>query len=382
MLLQTMNITDRMSRSTFISALMCLFTMLSCSGNIDYNDPDNVPEGVLRIFADKTTIKADGTDQITFTVKFGSKDVSTDRNMNLIYIVGEDETSLKPGVNTFTTVTPSRYTFKARYYSGSAQYTDNEIVVDVLPAGQSVGQKDYYQKLWGMQFTAVSCTYCPELTASLKTIMSEDPDRIVLTAFHVIFDESTMPDPMRLSINEDFRAIVKHGDGLPLFSFNMYKSQDAIVDELDKIREQKQMMLVTYPATCGVALEAAYDKASSEVSVTGRVTSNVSESLRYHIFLVEDGVQYSQAGVSGTYVHDNVVRSVVAGNRWGDKLNSGVALEEGVEVSVTRTVKVDKSWNPSMMRAVFVVLSSHGDTYMCNNVNECAFDTSVDYRYN
>ena len=371
-----------MSKNAFISALICLFAMLSCSGNIDYSDPDNVPEGVLRIFADKTSIKADGSEQITFTVKYGSRDVSTDRNMNLIYTIAGQETSLKPGVNTFTTSTPSTYTFKARFYSGSALYTDNEVVVEALPAGQSVGQKDYFQKLWGMQFTAVSCTYCPELTKSLNTVMSEDPDRMVLTAFHVIFDETTMPDPMRLNINEDFRSVVKHGDGLPLFAFNMYKSQEPVVDEIDKIRTQKQMMLATYPATCGVALSAAYDETLSEVTVTGRVTSNVSEPLRYHIFLVEDGVEYSQAGATGAYVHNNVVRAVVAGNRWGDKLNSGIALEEGVEVSVKRTVKVDKTWEPSRMRAVFAVLSSHEDTFMCNNVNECAFGTSVDYIYN
>ena len=167
-----MHITDRMSKNAFISALICLFAMLSCSGNIDYSDPDNVPEGVLRIFADKTSIKADGSEQITFTVKYGSRDVSTDRNMNLIYTIAGQETSLKPGVNTFTTSTPSTYTFKARFYSGSALYTDNEVVVEALPAGQSVGQKDYFQKLWGMQFTAVSCTYCPELTKSLNTVMS------------------------------------------------------------------------------------------------------------------------------------------------------------------------------------------------------------------
>ena len=63
--------------------------------------------------------------------------------------------------------------------------------------------------------------------------------------------------------------------------------------------------------------------------MTGKVTSNVAEPLRYHIILVEDGVEYSQAGVEGTYVHNCVVRDVLAGNKWGDKLNSSQALEVG-----------------------------------------------------
>ena len=118
------------------------------------------------------------------------------------------------------------------------------------------------------------------------------------------------------------------------------------------------------------------------MTVTGRVTSNVEESLRYHIILVEDGVKYSQAGADGEYVHNCVVRDVLAGNKWGDKLNSSLALEEGVEVSVTKTMAVDPSWNPENMRVVFAVLNPSKDVYVCGNVNECALGASVDYIYN
>jgi hypothetical protein len=43
-----------------------------------------VPEGVLRIFADKTEISADGNDEVTFTVMFGSEDVSNAKTLQLI----------------------------------------------------------------------------------------------------------------------------------------------------------------------------------------------------------------------------------------------------------------------------------------------------------
>ena len=379
-----MHITSRMNRFSIISVLFCAFSLISCSGNVDYNDPDSVPEGVLRIFADKTSIKADGKQEVTFTVKFGSKDVSQDRNMNLVYSVGDDETTLKPGTNTFSTTAPAEYRFKARYYSSGAHYSDNEVTVKVLPASEGVGQKDYYQKLWGMQFTAVSCQYCPRLTASLKTVMTEDPGRIVLTSFHVAFNENTMPDPMRLPINEEFRSIVKHSDGLPLFAFNLYKSQDGIVDQLDKIRTHKASMLAEFPATCGVAVSATYDAAKSEVTVTGKVTSNVAEAMRYHILLVEDNIPYAQMGAEeDIYIHNNVVRAIAAENKWGDKLNSGIPLEEGVEVCVTRTMALNQAWKPENMRAVFVALSEKGDTYICNNVNECSLlGGQADYIYN
>ena len=367
-----------MTRFAYI--LASVLAVIGCSGTIDPNDPDNVPEGLLRIFADKTQILADGQETVTFTVKFGSKDVSNDPDMTITRVTDADHATMKPGTNTFNTTVPAEYRFKARYYSGAAYYTDNEVVVKAKSVSESDGQKDYYRKLWGMQFTAVSCTYCPRLTASLKNVMAADPDRIVLTAFHVAFNETMMPDPMRLPINEDFRNLVKHGDGLPLFAFNMVKNEVGIVDEQSKIEEA--LSGYTTSATCGVAVSTSYDSSSRQVTITGRVTSNIEEPLRYHIILVEDGVVDSQAGADGTYVHNCVVRDVLAGNKWGDKLNSSLALEEGVEVSVTKTMAIDHSWNPENMRVVFAVLNPSEDVFVCGNVNECALGASVDYIYN
>lgn len=362
-----------------LTVIASVFALASCSGYVDYNDPDNVPDGVLRIFADKTEIAADGEQTVTFTVKFGSKDVSKDANMNLIRVVGDEELTLKPGVNTFSTTAPAEYRFKARYYSGSAYYTDNEVAVKAKSASQSVGQKNYFRKLWGMQFTAVSCTYCPKLTASLKNVMAANPDKIVLTSFHVKFDETTLADPMRLAINEEFRNLVKNGEGLPLFAFNMVK--EGIVDEQSKI-ETSLSGYGNASATCGLAVETAYDAASGNVTVTGKVTSNVAQQLRYHILLVEDGIDYTQAGADGAYVHNCVVRDVLADNKWGDALNQSLPVEEGVEVSVTRSMKVEKEWKADNMRVVFAVLEPQGNVYICANVNECALGASVDYIYN
>ena len=212
--------------------------------------------------------------------------------------------------------------------------------------------------------------------------MAEMPGKIVLTAFHVMFNEQDMPDPMRLSINEDLRSIVKHGDGLPLFAFNMEKDEVGIVDQEDLIRTRLNDFPAAEQATCGVALSTEYDAASGTLTVTGRVTSNVAEQMRYHILLVEDGIEYSQLGADNDYIHNCVVRDVVSANKWGDSLNNGVALSVGVETKVTRTVKVDKAWMAENMRVVFAALSITGDSCVCSNINECSLGESVEYLYN
>lgn len=363
--------------------LMCLaaVSLVSCRGNVDPDGPGGVPEGTLRIFADRDRIKADGQESVTFTVMYGSKDVSNDVNMNIIRMAGDNELLLKGGVNTFATESPAEYVFKARYYEDGAHYTDNTVRVIAEQVAQGGQERNYVRKFWGMQFTAVSCTYCPDLSSAIDAVMSEMPGKIVLTSFHVAFQEGQMPDPMRLDQNEMFRDHVKLSDGLPLFAFNMLKPSvnpvtvPLIKEEMDRVGRE-------YPATCGVAISASC--AEGVLKVSAHVTSNVRENFRYHMILVEDGIEgYAQAGADGPYVHDNVVRKVLSGSKWGDDMNQGMPLEVGVEVTVERDVRLDDSWNPDNMRAVFVAMTSEdgGNTFICNNVNECEVGAASDYEY-
>ncbi|MBO5862390.1 MAG: hypothetical protein J6Q88_04545, partial [Bacteroidales bacterium] len=64
-----------------IAYIFAFLAVAACSGTVDPeadkpdvpagNPMEEVPEGVLRIFADKTEITADGNEVVTFTVMFG-----------------------------------------------------------------------------------------------------------------------------------------------------------------------------------------------------------------------------------------------------------------------------------------------------------------------
>ena len=69
---------------TYMAVLFTAFATLSCSGTLDDGSDDAVPEGVLRIFADKTSVTADGNDAVTFKVMFGSEDVSNQKTLQII----------------------------------------------------------------------------------------------------------------------------------------------------------------------------------------------------------------------------------------------------------------------------------------------------------
>lgn len=368
-------------------ALLAVIAMLSCSGNVDEKTPEHdydVPEGVLRIFADKDRIAADGVDKVTFTVAFGSSDVSEMSGMIISVEKDGRKTDLAEGVNVFTASQPGEYVFTARYDYGGVHRSDNSVKVTAERQGGQLSS-GYRQKMIAMQFTSTGCVNCPILTEAIKNIRKNHPDRIIPVAFHMDYD---VADPMTLSINEKFyRKVSDRNDysiGLPMFAFNFRKSSQHIINEYSKIESELQLEAESYPPVCGVSLETSYDESTRKVQIKAGFKSDVSSDYRYHIFLVEDGVEHPQMGAEdGSYVHDNVLRHVCSDNVLGTKIEKGAVLEPGKEYTVERSVTIDEAWNPSNIRVVAAMLCSSdgGETYYSNNANECPLGDSSDYLY-
>lgn len=240
----------------------------------------------------------------------------------------------------------------------------------------------YAQKMIAMQFTSVGCVNCPFLSSALKNIVAVRPN-VIPVAFHMDYDGA---DPMTLPMNSKFFERVNTGDGmaLPLFALNFRKSSQHIINEYSKIESEIALQSGLYPAVCGVALETKYDEATRDLEVKARFSADVKGKYNFHIFLVENGIEYSQAGADeDKYVHDNVLRKIFSDNIKGFKLNAGEPLEPGKEYEEVRTVTLDAGWVAENMRVVVAMLDTKddGDTFTCNNANACSLGGSADYSY-
>lgn len=237
----------------------------------------------------------------------------------------------------------------------------------------------YYHKLLAMEFTSVNCTYCPILAESMENIQEQFPGRTAVAAFH---SEALGSDPMSLPLNDKILNKVTTGQGLPIFSLDFRKSSKHITNQEELIASEIELQLEKYKPDCGVAIDSEYDQTSGKINVTARFKSSVAASYRYHIFLIEDGVEYMQAGLDGTYTHMNVVREIAADNIYGTRLNQGNALEAGKEYQVERTFDMNKAWNPDNMRVIVCIMQTEdGSTYTCDNSNECALGSKTDYLF-
>lgn len=266
-----------------------------------------------------------------------------------------------------------------------ADRTDDGGSTVVTPVPGDTPVSGYAQKMIGMQFTSTGCVECPLLAQAVKNIMEDYPGTLIPVAFHMDY---TDPDPMTLSINRKFYDKVSLREdssiGLPMFALNFRQGSRHIVNEYSKMVSEIALQAESYPVVCGVAMDTSYDPSSRKLDLTVRFRADVAGEYRWHIFLVEDGISYSQAGAeSAGYVHDNVLRAVLSDNVLGTKLNSGKPLEAGIEYKVTKSEILDASWNPDNVRVVAAMLNTvdEGRTYGSNNANECPAGGSADYQY-
>ena len=338
---------------------------------------DGIPEQKLILSADKTFIKADGVDCVTFTTKYGAEDVSKDPTLTLIRTFNGENVEFTAGANSFTTTVPGTYTFKARYYKGGEIYSENEITVTATSA--EVGEKqDFRHKLLGMQFTSIGCQNCPTLSNVIKSIQIAQPNRLVPVSFHLDYN---VADPMKVAIGDTYYKKLK-GNGLPMFYLDLREGEQ-MTSNRSVIESEMAKRVANYPPTCGVAITTTYQAATREVTIVPRIMSNTESSYRYLVMLVEDGIVAEQYGVSGDYTHNNVVRDVLSGNIYGDRFNGGATLVAGNDTALATPIvtTLKSSWNAENMRVVVSALSTTdgGVTYNCNNTNECKLGQSVGY---
>lgn len=171
----------------------------------------------------------------------------------------------------------------------------------------------YQQKMVAMQFTSVGCVNCPSLSATIKSIKEKQPGSIIPIAFHMDYGDG---DPMTMPQSRMFYKRVALEDdqtiSLPMLALNFRKGSRKIISQEDKILSEMEYQAEEYPASTGVAINTTYDNSSRKLEVTARFISEVPQSAKYHIILVEDGIKYNQTGSeTAEYTHDKIGRAHV-----------------------------------------------------------------------
>ncbi|MFJ1366621.1 Omp28-related outer membrane protein [Capnocytophaga canimorsus] len=247
--------------------------------------------------------------------------------------------------------------------------------------GQTDDKVAFVYKVLVEDFTGTWCGHCPTVTRALQRAKNADTplkERFVVVAIH----NGNGREPME--IIESYR-LINHFKRLPNLSFTgfpwlifnrnqeirAFNAPTSIFERLEK----------TPMSPIGIKISSQLNTTGGNISVSFKTTENL-EGLKYHIFVTQDNLIYSQSdyeqgGYNHNFKHDEVLRAVygkTSGNELGTLTKGQEVTKENQQVSYTllQNGTMDK------VKVVVFVTNAAGAVV---NVQEAKANETKDYQY-
>lgn len=334
---------------------------VGCSGN---DGGGKTIETKVSLEPSKTSVVANGTDQVTFTVKSGEEIVTSAK------IRVEDPSGKQTDLEgaSFSTKTAGDYHFTATYNSQTSAS------VKVTATAPVKVEEKYFRRVCVMDATGTWCTNCPAAGQTLDLLAKNRPDRMIILAVHGPKGQDPMYTPVVDMLDKMFKIAA-----YPMAVVDLRSSADAaglsnaVIDAYDESRND-------YPATCGLRIESSYNESTNKIDITVGITSNAGGEYRLAAFILEDGItaeQIQDGYQIPDFKHFNVVRKLLASNLMGDSVGN---LKVDTEVTKEFSTEVDPEWVVDNLRVAVYATDVNG---YINNAAQCnVINGSCDYKYN
>lgn len=326
----------------FAAAALLGGALAGCEGKSEENGPKIV------LSADKSLITADGSDAVTFTVRYDGADVTGQATI----LCTNDNTTVSGA--SFTTAAAGTY----RFVASLDGMTSNTFAVTAEAATVTASQFERHVAL--MEFTGAWCTFCPDGMRYLEFVL-ESYDNVHMMALHSSQGKDEMAIPLTDEIGNAFRI-----QGYPSALVDLRNCRLLATDR-SEVRPDIKASLAE-GAHCGVAVTSAVDGSTVKVGV--RLFSERTENYRIAVYVVEDHITYYQKDGSLTfddYDHRHVVRGIFSpGSFRGDNLGE---VASGTEAEKSYEFTLDSKWNLDNTEIYVLAMDASGQV---NNMNRCA----------
>lgn len=354
-----------MKKTIFIVAFaLCAAAFSACSGN---SNEEPVPADALTLTPSKKTLTANGTDKVTFTVI--KPDLTTVMPDIFLTAVDGVKQETKLASTEFTTLKNGAYTFEARYNN----LVSNSVIITAT--GEQKQDEKYYRNVCVMKLTGTWCSFCPTAGRQVDVLASgKYPDRLIQMAFHGGKSDEPMLIPETKTINDAFNV----GNSFPATVTDLRRSTATSTNIYGKTDASIAQSLADHAATCGVRINSVVS--GKTLSITAGVTSNTGGTYRVGVYIIENGLVYTQLDGSlynENFEHNHVTRKMLSKTIYGDTLG---ALAANVEKTKEYTVEIAEGWTLANLKVVVYVVNEADEI---NNIAECAANNgSVAYRLN
>lgn len=339
--------------------------------------------GELTIHVDKTQIESDGKDMAVFTIKDAAGNVvSTEANLPTIFYKNvSDGTRLPRYSKGFTSIADGRYEFKGLF---NGVETSNSVVVN------SVNRADYevfHKNVAVFKLTGTWCTNCPRMTTALHSLGDDAAGHSIVLAchheeikdhpFNVYYAGTTLGMAFFIYMGMDSYSF-------PMNCYDMVEmdSSSSTVTITDIIMERR----IESPATVGAkvssfALDGTTLKINASVKASQAGTYDMVCVLLADDLFYEGGYTDNEEGL-----YSNVVLAVSGSNFMRYTSDTCFELDADGERSSVFEFPFDSVPSEDLLKKMRVVILVHkkgsdGSSHV-NNCVECAYGSSVDYKYN
>lgn len=269
--------------------------------------------------------------------------------------------------HTFTHNVPYTFTTNGRHTinvevsmpnSSADDVADNTASIEVIVNETSVPRKVLLE-----HFSTAQCPNCPPAHNNITNWLSTRPNII-----HLIHHSGYYTD--NFTCSEDNTLLAFYNDGGSTYAPAIMLDRAHITSDpgpvffpsssnpsTTALMDQR----LNTPAFVTVNIDGTYDPTAHTINVTvsGDVVGDILEqNLRLSLYIMEDGLTGSQAGASGTYTHNEVMRHAIS-NVWGDA--NVVTPTPGSSYSKTYTYTLNTAWVPENLTLIAFV-NNHGSS--------------------
>ena len=206
-------------------------------------------------------------------------------------------------------------------------------LASLLNAQTLTGTAPTKKKLILEEFTGASCVACPQGHQKAQSILSNNPDKAFVIAYH--------PSKINLTTGFGYTAPMNTGDPDMRrdFSNAFFTSSYGQVTSLflpgafinrrlncnarylsTAYWEQLTAFLLQEISPVNVGLNSIYNAANQTLSITVETyyTQTVTENNRLFVLITEDNIVAAQMGSTSNYLHQHVFRESVTSGQWGE----------------------------------------------------------------
>lgn len=303
---------------------------VSCSSDDDSTiKPNNGNNTSIKISSDKANITTSSEEFFTFTVK--NQDEEDITSEATIFINGNSIEG-----NTFNSSEIGTH----EVYATKDDLQSNSITVNI-----SEEPIDYYaHKVLLEDYTGTWCGYCPRVTYSIE-LLHEETDKVVVAALHRAQDQSSSQygyDPFTFHEARKLEQKWSDFEGYPYAKINRTETWE--FPEFNNLNQATDKLQTSSPF--GIAISSNLEETSGSIDISFKFSEDISENLKYVVYIAEDKVLYDQTNyytdIYGgnnpieDFEQNDLVRALANDNILGTSIPSDNTISNGTyEVSLT-----------------------------------------------